>query len=111
MRLVLLSVIFASYAAAADDLDYFESRVRPVLATQCYSCHSSKAAIVQGGLRLDGRDTMLRGGHSGPAVVPGNPDQSRMIRALRHEVEPHMPPWGKLEPEKIAVLEEWIRRG
>lgn len=111
MRLVLLTVMFASYAVAADDLDYFESKVRPLLATQCYSCHSSKAAIVQGGLRLDSRDTILRGGHSGPALLPGNPDQSRLIRALRHEVEPHMPPWGKLEPEKIAVLEEWIRRG
>lgn len=111
MRLALFILLFGSRAVAADDLEFFESKVRPLLATQCYSCHSSKAAIVQGGLRLDSRETALRGGHSGPAVVPGNPAQSRMIRALRHEVEPHMPPWGKLEPEKIAVLEEWIRRG
>jgi len=111
MRLALLTVMFASQAFGADDLDFFESKVRPLLATQCYSCHSSKATIVQGGLRLDSRETILRGGHSGPALVPGNPDQSRLIRALRHEVQPHMPPWGKLEPEKIAVLAEWIRRG
>jgi uncharacterized protein DUF1553/uncharacterized protein DUF1549/cytochrome c len=111
MRLALFIVLFASRAVAADDLEFFESKVRPLLATQCYSCHSSKATVVQGNLRLDSRETILRGGHSGPALVPGSPDQSRMIRALRHEVEPHMPPWGKLEPEKIAVLEEWIRRG
>ena len=111
MRLTLLTLMFASQLSGADDLEFFESKVRPLLATQCYSCHSSKATIVQGGLRLDSRETILRGGHSGPALVPGNPNQSRMIRALRHEVEPHMPPWGKLEPEKIAVLEEWIRRG
>ena len=111
MSLALLTVMFASQAFGADDLEDFESKVRPLLATQCYSCHSSKATIVQGGLRLDSRETILLGGHSGPALVPGNPDQSRLIRALRHEVQPHMPPWGKLEPEKIAVLEEWIRRG
>ena len=73
-------------------------------------------ATVQGedrtrGLAPGQPETILRGGHSGPALVPGNPDQSRLIRALRHETEPHMPPWGKLEPEKIAVFEEWIRRG
>jgi len=91
--------------------DFFESKVRPLLATECHTCHSSKAKIVKGDLRLDSRETILRGGHSGPALVPGNPDQSLLIRALRHEVEPHMPPRGKLAPEKIAVLEEWIRRG
>src|SRR5262245_23293501 len=111
MKIALLILIFAPRAVAADDLEFFESKVRPLLATQCYSCHSSKATVVQGSLRLDSRETILRGGHSGPALVPGNSDQSRLIRALRHEVEPHMPPWGKLEPEKIAVLEEWIRRG
>ena len=111
MTLALMILAVASHAFAADDVDFFESKVRPLFATQCYSCHSAKATIVQGGLRLDNRETILRGGHSGPALVPGNPDQSRLIRALRHEIEPHMPPWGKLEREKIGVLEEWIRRG
>ena len=110
-RLVVLIILFASWAFAADDLEFFESKVRPLLATQCYSCHSSKATIVQGGLRLDSREAILRGGHSGPAVVPGSPSESRLIRALKHEVQPPMPPWGKLEPQKIAVLAEWIRRG
>jgi hypothetical protein len=72
MRLALLMLMFASQAFGADDLEFFESKVRPLLATQCYSCHSSKATIVQGGLRLDSRETILRGGHSGPALVPGN---------------------------------------
>ena len=111
MTLALMILAVASQAFAADDLEFFESKVRPLFATQCYSCHSSKATIVQGGLRLDSRETILRGGHSGPALVPGDPHQSRMIRALRHEIEPHMPPSGKLELEKIAVFEEWIRRG
>jgi hypothetical protein len=111
MRFAVLMVIFTSQAFGADDVEFFESKVRPLLAEQCYACHSSKAKIVQGGLRLDSRETILRGGHSGPALVAGNPDQSRLIRALRHEIEPHMPPWGKLESEKITVFEEWIRRG
>jgi hypothetical protein len=85
MRFAVLTVIFTSLAFGADDAEFFESKVRPLLATQCYSCHSSKATVVQGGLRLDSRETILRGGHSGPALVPGNPDQSRLIRALRHE--------------------------
>ncbi|MFN8007729.1 MAG: PSD1 and planctomycete cytochrome C domain-containing protein [Terriglobia bacterium] len=111
LGMVLLTLCSASFAFADSDLEFFESKVRPLLATQCYSCHSSKATIIQGGLRLDSRETILHGGHSGPALVPGNPNQSLLIRALRHEVQPYMPPWGKLEPENIALLEEWIRRG
>lgn len=94
-----------------DDIQFFEAKVRPLLASQCYGCHSSKSKIVQGGLRLDSREGMVRGGHLGPAVVPGKPDESRIVQAVRHQVEPTMPPWGKLKPEQIGILEEWVRRG
>ena len=58
MRFAVLMVIFRSQAFGADDLEFFESKVRPLLATQCYSCHSSKATVVQAGLRLDSRETI-----------------------------------------------------
>jgi hypothetical protein len=105
-----LVLLFPS-ALLADDVQFFETKVRPLFAWQCYSCHSSKSKIAQGGLRLDSRQGAMQGGHLGPAVVPGNPDDSRLIRAVRHQVEPNMPPWGKLKPDQIEALEEWVRRG
>ncbi len=101
----------AAGLCSAGDLEFFETKVRPVLATQCHACHGSKAKIVQGGLRLDTREGLMKGGHSGPAIVPGNPDESRLIQAVRHQMKPAMPPWGKLPAEQIAALEEWVRLG
>lgn len=90
--------------------DLFENKVRPILG-QCYACHSGKASIVQGGLRVDYREGLLKGGHSGPAIVPGDPDASLVVRALRYEATPSMPPWGKLEDSQIGAIVEWIRQG
>lgn len=108
MRTALVLVPVCLWSA---DLAQFEKQVRPVLATQCYSCHSSKAKIVQGNLRVDSRAGLLRGGDSGPAVVPGDPAGSRLLQVLRHEVKPTMPPWGKLKPEQIAAIEHWVKVG
>ena len=92
-------------------IDFFESRVRPLLAAQCYACHSGSAKIAQGGLRLDHREFLLKGGHSGAAVTPGKPAESRLIQAVRHEAKPAMPPTGKLKPEQIGILEKWAEMG
>ena len=99
-------------AWASDASAFFETSVRPVLVAHCYQCHSRDAPTVFAQLRLDSGPALLRGGRSGPAVVPGDPDASRLIQALRHEAGPApMPPAGKLRERQIADLEEWIRQG
>jgi hypothetical protein len=99
----------------ADDpkgLEFFEKNVRPVLATHCFSCHSADAKKLKGGLRLDSRDAVLKGGDNGPAVVPGDVEKSRLLDALGYEnVELQMPPKGKLPDDVIADLTAWVRMG
>jgi len=89
--------------------DFFENRVRPVLAEHCYSCHTEAKT---GGLRVDSREALLHGGKSGSALVPGNPGQSLLLRAMRHDMDKlKMPPSGKIAAEKIADVERWIAAG
>ena len=78
--LALLAGVAAYPHAAMDDRDFFETKVRPVLAANCYDCH---ADMRSGGLRLDSREAMLKGGKSGPAIVPGDPEKSLLIQAVR----------------------------
>ena len=91
--------------------DYFESYVRPVLAQQCYACHSGQIAEPQAGLRVDSRDALLAGGNSGPALVPGDPDASLLVRVLRHADRVKMPPTGKLTDTEVDRISTWIRMG
>src|SRR5690349_24997416 len=90
--------------------DFFEKNVRPVLVRQCLACHSSPTSPM-GGLRLDSREAMLRGGSRGPAMVPGKPAESLILRAVRQSDTLRMPPSGKLKDEEIAALAEWIGMG
>ena len=87
---------------------FFEQNVRPLLAQNCYSCHGEKKQ--KGGLRLDSLEAILKGGESGPAVVPGKPDESLLVSAINY-AGPEMPPSGKLAPEKVAVLTRWVSAG
>lgn len=91
---------------------FFETRVRPVLANRCYACHSSKSRPLQGGLALDSLAALQRGGTAGAVVVPGKPDESRLIQAVRF-ADPHlrMPPAGKLPPAELEALSEWVKQG
>jgi hypothetical protein len=99
-------------AASADDLAFFEKKVRPLLVRRCQECHSTRTKKKRGGLLLDNQTNILAGGDSGPAVVPGEPAKSLLVLAIRHEHETiTMPPSGKLPAAEIAVLEEWVRRG
>ena len=93
--------------------DFFEKKVRPVLVKECYKCHSAEAGRVKGGLRVDTRDGLFKGGDSGPAIVPGNPDRSLLVRAIRYrERDLQMPPDDKKLPaSQIADLEAWVRMG
>jgi len=95
---------------SADDLQFFESQVRPLLTDHCYECHAGESRILRGGLRLDHRAGWLRGGDSGPAIVPGDPQNSLLMQAVRYE-SMEMPPAGRLSEQQTAVLGEWIRRG
>lgn len=104
-------------AAAADreGVRFFESRIRPVLIEHCYQCHSAESDEVGGGLLVDSRDGLLRGGESGPAIVAGRPESSLLLTAIRHgEPKLAMPPEGageKLSDEVIADFERWVRMG
>ena len=95
---------------SADQIEFFENEIRPLLAAHCYSCHSFRTAAPLAGLRLDSRDGLLRGGDSGPTIVPGNPDQSRLLQLVRGEPL-LMPPTGRLPEGKIDALASWIRMG
>jgi len=92
-------------------IEFFERQVRPLLAKRCYECHSQQAKILQGGLRLDSRDAILTGGDSGPALLPGKPQESLILGALDFAGDVQMPPSGKLPADEIALLSEWVRRG
>ena len=95
---------------SAADLEFFESRVRPLLIEHCYECHSAKHDI-EAGLRLDHRNGLLTGGDNGAAIVPGKPADSRLIDAIEYDdVNLQMPPDGKLSEADITTLTEWIQR-
>jgi mono/diheme cytochrome c family protein len=95
-------------AARDDDAAFFEEKVRPVLATRCLSCHGDTKQ--KAGLRLDSLVGMLRGGESGAAILPGEPDESNLVMAIRHDGW-EMPPDGKLADAEIEAIAEWVRRG
>src|SRR5688572_32804289 len=79
------------------DAEFFESRIRPLLVERCYECHSAGAKKLKGGLRLDSREGALKGGETGPALVPGDPSKSRLIEAVRYEnADLEMPPKDRL---------------
>src|SRR4051812_44567392 len=95
-----------------DQLTFFESKVRPLLVAHCYKCHSASSDKVKGGLVLDTRDGIRKGGDTGPAVVPGNAEDSLLIQAVRSRDEAlQMPPKEKLPESSIADLERWVAMG
>ncbi|MEQ8766698.1 MAG: PSD1 and planctomycete cytochrome C domain-containing protein [Planctomycetota bacterium] len=94
-----------------DRVDFFERHIRPVLVERCYSCHSSEARRLRAALRLDSREGLLSGGERGPAIVPGRPEDSLLIRALRHEDDLAMPPRGRLTDAQIAAFVHWVEQG
>lgn len=98
-------------AMASSDLDHFEKKVRPLLVEHCYECHSADKKI-KGGLRLDHRGGWETGGDSGPAIVPGEPDSSRLLVAIGYEDRDlKMPPKKKLSATDTETLRQWIASG
>jgi hypothetical protein len=91
---------------------FFETRIRPVLVEHCYKCHSDRTRSPKGGLRLDSRAAVLRGGGNGPAIVPGKPDDSLLIKALCHEGDvAEMPPDEKLPDRRDRPAQRGACRG
>jgi cytochrome c553 len=121
-RLVALAFAFLAVAApaasgqpaardAATLVEFFEKKVRPVLVENCYNCHSANTNS-KGGLRVDDRNGLIHGGGRGPAVVPGQPEKSLLIQAVRHtHKEVSMPPKKHLSEAEIADLTKWIKDG
>jgi hypothetical protein len=104
-----LSALCAAEPNAAG-IEFFEKKIRPVLVEHCYECHSSKTKNSKGGLRLDTREAVLKGGESGPAIVAGKPEESLLLKAVRYE-DLEMPPQGRLPDAVIADLKKWIAMG
>jgi hypothetical protein len=96
---------------SSDQVEFFEKKIRPIFVERCYKCHSVQAEKVKGGLLLDSREGLLKGGDSGPAIVPGDPEKSILIKALRQTDELRMPVKEKLPDEQIADFVAWVKMG
>ena len=114
---VLVALLAGSSALEAEDaplpgeaLRFFERKVRPLLAGSCYKCHGPKKE--KGKLRLDRHERILGGGESGPAVVPGKPEESLVIKAVKYQdPDLQMPPKQKLSADQVSILVRWIELG
>ncbi|MFL5341266.1 MAG: DUF1549 domain-containing protein, partial [Gemmataceae bacterium] len=115
LPLACAAALLATAARAADPdpkgVEFFESKIRPVLVEQCYRCHSTQAGKSRGSLTLDTREAVLKGGNAGPAVVPGKPEQSLLLAAIRHDNDLKMPPKTKLPDTVINDFRRWIEMG
>ncbi|MDB6151186.1 MAG: xly [Chthoniobacter sp.] len=112
---LLAFCVSASHAAHVPltpaDLEFFESKVRPLLVERCLDCHSAEKKV-KGGLRLDTREGWAKGGDSGPAIVPGDPGKSMLVTAVRYtDRDLQMPEKNKLPDAEIAILEKWVQMG
>ena len=114
MKPIFLSSIFLSFLCVtnhAADTAFFDSKVLPILQQRCFECHSHGTKI-KGGLALDSRSGWAEGGDNGPAIKPGQLEESLVIKAVRYvDSEFEMPPKAKLPASEIAILEEWVKLG
>lgn len=104
------SILEAANKIPADQIEFFEKEIRPVLVKRCYECHGPKKQ--EASLRLDSHAWMMKGSDSGKAVVPGDPFKSRIIQVIQyHDDDSQMPPNGKMPPREIAALTRWVKMG
>jgi hypothetical protein len=114
---LLVAFTITTHASAdsptPEQIDFFESSVRPILVEHCYECHSAEAEDVEASLLLDSKAGWMTGGDSGPAIVPGKPKESLLVEAVHYQedVISGMPPKSKLPQKKIDILEQWIAMG
>jgi hypothetical protein len=117
MMVALTALVLSSWHSFAAEgrpssaqVEFFEKRIRPVLDKHCYRCHSAESPKVRGGLRLDTREGLRKGGDRGPAIVPGDPAASPLLKAIRFE-DLEMPPGAKLPERVIEDFRTWIKQG
>jgi hypothetical protein len=110
---VIFSTItgYSKQDLTSEQLAFFENKVRPILASKCLECHSAEKGKVKGGLVLDSRVDILKGGESGPVYNPDAPDKSALLRAINWDGDVQMPEKEKMSAENIAVLTEWFKQG
>src|SRR6266852_2207860 len=96
-------------SSPAEGAEFFESKIRPILADNCFTCHGSKKQ--KAGFRLDSRTALIKGSDNGPVVVPGQPEKSKLIQAINYGGDPQMPPKGKLPQQAIDALTAWVKMG
>ena len=118
LTLMLLAIFHNEVTANSpgpDQIEFFETKIRPLLSSNCFACHSQKAnskGKLKAGLYLDSHKGLIKGGDSGSVISPGKPDQSRIIEAVLYRNEDMaMPPKGKLPEDKIALIREWVQMG
>ncbi|QJW96276.1 c-type cytochrome domain-containing protein [Frigoriglobus tundricola] len=122
LRIALVATLFVpSFGTAAEPpapdakaVEFFETKIRPVLVEQCYKCHSEEAAKekkLKGGLKLDTKAGLLAGGDTGAALVPGKPDAGTLLKSMKYDGELQMPPKGKLPDAVVKDFEKWIADG
>ncbi len=100
----------AAAAFPPESIEFFEARVRPILVLKCFKCHGEKKQ--SNGLRLDSRESALKGGDTGPAIVPGKPEESLLVQAVAQtHAEIKMPPSGKLPDSDVAAVKQWVAQG
>lgn len=111
-QIIAFLLLLSSNAISAEQagIDFFETKIRPVLIKHCYECHSEKTAALKGGLLVDSAAGLLTGGDTGPSIVKGKASESLLLQSLKYETY-EMPPAGKLPDEVIADFERWIEMG
>ena len=110
---ILTAPALRAQAPSQADKEFFENKIRPILVNNCYKCHSSQTEKLKGNLSVEFRESLLKGGENGPAIVPGDPDKSLLIKAVRYtDADLQMPPHDKKLPDdQIASLEAWVKMG
>ena len=111
--IVSIPALDSAQAAPPKDaaaVEFFEKKIRPLLADNCFNCHSTNTNS-RGGLRLDDRNGLLAGGDHGAAIVPGDPEKSLLIKAVKQTDKLKMPPMKQLSEQQIADLTKWIQDG
>src|SRR5690348_10394268 len=109
-RLLIVALLLAGKTASADSASDFQDRVLPLLQARCISCHGPEKQ--KGKLRLDSRAALLKGGENGPAIVPGDPEKSLLMQAVRQtHADIKMPPKEKLAADQVDALAAWIKDG
>jgi len=113
---LIVTLVWASFVRGGQPsgagIEFFESQIRPLLASKCYQCHSGKSVKLKGGLLLDSRQDMLKGGDDGIVLVPGDPEKSKLIEAVRYtNPDLQMPPKHPLSKDEVTAFEQWVKMG